>query len=223
MSGAYALSRIGIVVFLLCTNQVIAQTIESVPDGTTSWKAGADGVTLDFRPDGTIKRIYSKESHPVTFDDKRGIKTASIIAEEKAKGEIVRFMRQDVASGRAVSELEATLSKTTQTSNGEQKSNLKIDERAVVESVKQFSSSFSSGTLQGVVVLEQGYDEKEKEAWVVVGLSEKTIAASKATREMLAPTDDVKNTPGAVLPSGASDNAKAGASKGYTRKGNQDF
>ena len=39
--------------------------------------------------------------------------------------------------------------------------------------------------LKGVVVLENGYDEKAQEAWVMVGVSQKTIAAAEAARKMI--------------------------------------
>lgn len=202
-----------------------AQTIEKKPDGTVEWKAGVNGVTLEFNPGGGVKRIYSKYSHPVTFADKRGVHTATIIAEEKAKGEIVRFLKQEVASGRVVTEFENTVSKSTQEKAGEGKSISTVDQRTIGQSLTELSSSMSSGTLSGVVVLESGYDDKGQEAWVVVGLSEKSMSAARDTREML--TDSQRPAaaaatapeigPGSIRAPGGE------APQSVIRRGNTDF
>ena len=54
------------------------------------------------------------------------------------------------------------------------------DQRNVVQGLTEFTGSVSTGILNGVVVLESGFDPKQKEAWVVAGVSDKTIAASRA-------------------------------------------
>ena len=83
-------------------------------DGSTVWQAGVDGVEIEWNPDGSVKRIYSRYSTPVEFPDRRGIAKAQIIAEEKAKAGIVRFMEQSVASTRVVTEVQSDLNKATQ-------------------------------------------------------------------------------------------------------------
>jgi hypothetical protein len=193
-----------------------AQSIERQADGTTTWQAGINGATLEFNPNGTVKRIFSKYSHPVAIADKRGIHTAMIIAEEKAKGSIVRFLQQEVASGRIVNEFQNTISKSTQEKTGNAESLSTVDQRTIGESLTELSSSFASGTLSGVVVLENGYDDKEREAWVVVGLSEKTMAAAKATRDML--TESQRNTPASTTTTPTTQRPGS-----ILRRGNQDF
>ena len=155
-----------------------------------TWQAGVDGVEIEFGPDGKIKRIFSRYSHEVTMADRRGIRTATTIAEEKAKANIIRFMEQKVATGRVVTEVEATISKTKQERNDKSSSIERIDQRVVSESLAEMTASYAKGTLRGVVLLEQGYDEKKQEAWVVVGISEKTIRAARGVREAL--TEDEK-------------------------------
>lgn len=194
-----------------------AQSLEKQADGSVTWQAGVDGATLEFNPDGTVRRIYSKFAQPVTIADKRGIQTATIIAEEKAKANIVRFLNQHVASSRIVNEFENTASKTTQEKTGAGDSVSTVDQRSISQSLNQLTSSFSSGTLTGVVVLENGYDEKEREAWVVVGLSQKTMAAARATQDMLSesqkpgPRGTATATPAAQAP------------RSVIRRGNSDF
>jgi hypothetical protein len=157
-------------------------------DGSGVWKAGVDGVEIEWNVDGSVKRIYSRYGMPVEVADRRGIKTAQIIAEEKAKAAIIRFMNQSVSSKRIVTEVENDLSKATQKREGAAGEHVKkVDERTVLQNLTQITSSFASGNLKGVIVLEQGYDGKSEEAWVVVGISEKTIKAAQTIREMANP------------------------------------
>ncbi len=153
------------------------------PEGAVTWQAGVNGVEIEWNPNGSVKRIYSRYSTPVEFDDRRGIAKAQIIAEEKAKGEIIRFMQQSVASTRVVAEVESDLNKATQQrSSGTPAAVQKTDERTLIETLTEITVSFAAGTLRGVVVLEKGYDDKAEEAWVVVGISEKTLRAASVNR-----------------------------------------
>lgn len=155
-------------------------------DGATTWQAGVDGVEIEWKPDGSIKRLYSRYGQTVEFGDRRGISTAQIIAEEKAKGSIVRFMNQAVTSNRLVTEVEADLNKATQErQTGTAAKVTKVDQRTLVTALAEVTGSFAAGQLKGVIVLEKGYDEKTHEAWVVVGISDKTIKAAQGVQRML--------------------------------------
>ncbi len=170
---------------LLMAGSAVAQTVEKTEAGVT-WQAGVNGVKIDFDNAQHVRRIYSKYAQPVVIADRRGIQTATLIAEEKAKANIIRFLRQDVVSGRAVTEVDATLSQTTQKAGAGGESISTSDQRNIVQGLTEFTGSLSSGTLNGVVVLESGYDPKAKEAWVVAGISDKTIAAAHAAVDMMA-------------------------------------
>ena len=159
-------------------------SVEKTEAGLT-WQAGVDGVKIDFDNAQHVRRIYSKVAQPVTIADRRGIQTATLIAEEKAKANIVRFLRQDVVSGRAVTEVDATMSQTIQKSGTAGEGVSTTDQRNVVQGLTEFTGSVSTGTLNGVVVLESGYDPKDKEAWVVAGVSDKTTGAARAAQEMM--------------------------------------
>ena len=155
-------------------------------DGTTTWQAGVDGVEIEWNADGSVKRIYSRYSTPVEFPDRRGIATAQIIAEEKAKAGIVRFIKQSVSSARVVAEVEADINKATQNrQTGSPAQVTKVDQRQLIQSLTEVTASFASGSLTGVIVLEKGYDKKTQEAWVVVGISQKTMKAAKAVGTMI--------------------------------------
>ena len=67
----------------------VAQTAD-----TRLWRAGIDGVEVEWDKDGSVRRISSQISQPVQFPDKRGIRKAQTIAEEKAKAAIIRWLKQ---------------------------------------------------------------------------------------------------------------------------------
>ncbi len=75
-------------------------------DGSVTWQAGVDGVEIEWNADGSVRRIYSRYGTPVEFPDRRGIAKAQIIAEEKAKANIVRIMSQGISSARIVGEIQ---------------------------------------------------------------------------------------------------------------------
>lgn len=171
-------------------------------DGSVTWQAGVDGVEVEWNPDGTMRRAYSRYGTPVEFGDRRGIKKAQIIAEEKAKAAIVRFMKQAVVSSRIVTEIQNDLNKATQTRETNSPANVKkVDERMLIENLTEVTGSFAAGTLAGVKILESGYDDKAEEAWVVVGISERTIGAARGLERMNAdqrPGSAASGGPGAA-------------------------
>jgi hypothetical protein len=168
-------------------------------DGSVTWQAGVDGVEIDWKPDGSVRRISSRYSTPVEFADRRGVYKAQTIAEEKAKASIIRFLKQSSASTRIVAEVQTDINKATQNrETGEKTTVKKSDERVLIESLTEITASFAAGTLRGVIVLEKGYDEKTQEAWVVVGISDKTLNASRGVNNMLEgkKTDSKNSTTG---------------------------
>lgn len=173
-------------------------------DGTTTWQAGVDGVEVVWSPDGLVKKIHSRYGQPVEFADRRGISTAQVIAEEKAKGAIIRFMNQAVTSNRVVTEIQTDLNNMTQERRtGAGATVTKIDERKLITNLTEVTGSFAAGKLKGVIVLEKGYDEKAEEAWVVVGISDKTIAAANAVTNMVTESpkdgaDGIKTQPSEI-------------------------
>lgn len=167
------------------TYSAVGGTVEEQAGGATVWQAGVDGIEIEWNPDGSVKRISSKFSTPVEFGDRRGISKAQIIAEEKAKAAIIRFLNQSVSSTRIVGEVQTDLNKATQERGTGEKPNVKkVDERVMVEALTEVTTSFASGHLKGVIILEKGYSDKTDEASVVVGISDKTIKAARGVKEM---------------------------------------
>lgn len=148
-------------------------------DSDLIWKAGVDGVEIEWAPSGGFKRIYSAHYQPVNIPDRRGISKAQIIAEEKAKAAIVRFMDQQVSSSRLVTQIDSDIEAATVSRDANGESWTKENRRKMVEDVTEVTGSYAAGRLRGVITLEKGYDEAKSEAWVKVGISQKTMAAAQ--------------------------------------------
>jgi hypothetical protein len=168
----------------LCTAQSTTPNLEvgqlqATSNGSSTLKL--DGIDIDFDAAGNWSAIYSTYTHPVEFPDRRGIKKAQIIAEEKGKAQIIRFLNQEVSSERLVEEVDKTIENAERTQGtGKDDKSTRTSQRQMVESVKEFTRSYASGNLRGVTVLETGYNEKAEEAWVKIGISSKTIAIANS-------------------------------------------
>lgn len=173
--------------FLLFTGlSAYAGDVSTKPDGSTVWQAGIDGVEIEWGSDGSFNRIYSLFNQPVQFPDRQGITKAQIIAEEKAKAAIIRFIDQQVATARVVTQVDNDIQQATRTQGtGKQESIAKTNQRTMVENLSEITSSAAAGKLRGVIILERGYNKKEEYAWVKVGVSKKTIATSRALKDAL--------------------------------------
>jgi hypothetical protein len=135
------------------------------PDGGLAWQAGVDGPEIEWNADGTLCRISSRFATPVEFPDRRGVYKAQVIAEEKAKAAIIRYLKQDLTDSRVVKEIDDDLEKATrQRTTGTLPNFTKTNTRTLISTLTEITTSVSSGMLRGVIVLEKGYDEKAEEA-----------------------------------------------------------
>lgn len=179
-----------------------AGTIEAQPDGSSVWQAGIDGVEIEWAPDGSFNRIYSKFTQSVAFPDQQGIGKSQIIAEEKAKAAIIRFMDQQVATSRVTAEVQADMTKSSRTRADGKDEISKTSQRQSIESLTEVTASAASGRIAGVIVLERGYDQKAEAAWVKVGISKKTMASSQSLKNALATTSSASERPAAKTGAG---------------------
>jgi hypothetical protein len=174
-----------------------AETRASV-DRSNQAVVGDDGlgVELRFDADGTLLSVKSTQHHPVEFPDRRGISKAYIIAEEKAKANIARYMRQVSSSSRTVTEIDDSLSKTRRTDGSEGKSWDKENTRRVIETLQEVTGSSARAVLDGVRILERQYDEKAEEVKVVVGINRQSQAGAAQLRKGLGQTDSAQSAQG---------------------------
>lgn len=134
-----------------------------------------DGLEIEFDERGDWNRMYSTYRQPVSFPDRVGLRKAYTIAEEKGKAQIVRFMQENVRSERLIDEVNRESQSATRTQNGKVDATSRTIQREMVESVREFTRSYSEGVLRGITVIEQGFDEKAEEVWVKIGLSRRSV------------------------------------------------
>ena len=171
-----------------------AQTVASIEGGNQAVVAD-DGLGVELRFDGNGKLLSVKSTflHPVDFPDRRGINKAYIIAEEKAKANIARYMKQVSSSTRTVREVDDSLSKATRNSNSEGASWSKENTRKVIESLEEVTGSSAQAVLQGVRILERSYNEKAEEVKVVVGINRQSIAGAAQLGQSMNPSNPTSN------------------------------
>lgn len=134
-----------------------------------------DGLEIEFDDAGDWVRMYSTYRQPVSFPDRAGIRRAYTMAEEKGKAQIIRFFQENVTSERLIEEVNRESQTAKREQNGETEAVSRTTQRDMVESVREFTRSYSAGTLRGVTIIEQGYDEAGEEVWVKIGLSRTTM------------------------------------------------
>jgi hypothetical protein len=165
-----------------------AQTTARVEGGNQAVVADDGlGVELKFDANGQLLSVKSTSFHPVEFPDRRGINKAYIIAEEKAKANIARYMRQVSSSTRTVREVDDSLSKATRNSSADGATWSKENTRKVIESLEEVTGSSAQAVLQGVRILERSYDEKSEEVKVVVGINRQSRAGATQLEQSMNP------------------------------------
>jgi hypothetical protein len=189
MSGAENAARFATAFALLLATfgapSAHAGEVKAGESGGLVYDVGVDGMEIEWNNDGTMKRVSSTWRHPVVIPDRPGISKAQVIAEEKAKAAIVRYMNQMSSSERLVTEISDDVSSTVAKTNDGQVELSTEAKRKIGESLRETTRSFAQGRLRGVIVLEKGFNPKSGEVWVTVGLSEKTMAASAKLAEAI--------------------------------------
>lgn len=188
----------------------VAQETQSNSTGQ-SWEAGLDGVTVDWAEDGSFERIYSLHYQPLSFNDSRGVRKALLISEEKAKAAIIRYLDENVSSGRLVAEVQADFESSSRViDNDNSDVTSRQIKRKALESLTELTASYASGGLRGVVVLEKGVDKNAGEVWTKVGISKTSIGNANKIASAL----DAKN----LEPMGQSTAKSDGENSGVTVK-----
>ncbi len=173
-----------------------------------------DGLDIEFDSGGNWTRMYSTYRQPVTMNDRQGLRTAYTIAEEKGKAQIVRYYHQNVSSERLVTQVDQATQNATRTQGSQGETMSKTAQRQMVESVKEFTRSFSQGTLRGVNIIEQGYDQKADEVWVKIGITKGGIHTANAVRKAM---NDTGTSPTMSAVKADSSKGKAGAQSSEVR------
>ncbi len=165
---------------VLCVSNATFAETQAVITNQNQATITDDGLGVELRFDGTGQLLSLKSTfrHPVAFPDRQGINKAYIIAEEKAKANIARYMNQVVTSSRITTEIDEGLSKSSRSRNSAGETWSKDNTRNVTESLKEITTSQSVAVLRGIRILERTYDEKSEEVKVVVGINRESQAGA---------------------------------------------
>lgn len=132
----------------------------------------SDGVILDE----TRSRVVSVYRQPVKFADRSGVRKATVIAQERAKGNIVRFFSQNQTTMREVEEVDQGGEDATRIvdSNGDVVT--RTITRNQSEILRQLDASFAVSNLKGILQIEESYDKELSEVCVAMGFSAKSTS-----------------------------------------------
>lgn len=130
----------------------------------------SDGVILDE----DLARVISVYRQPVKFADRSGVRKATVIAQERAKGNIVRFFSQSQTTIREIEEVDQGGEDATRIvdSNGDLVT--RTITRNQSEILRQLDASFAISDLKGILQIEESYDKELSEVCVAMGFSAKS-------------------------------------------------
>ena len=135
--------------------------------------AGLGGISVD----GEKQQVVAVYHESVKFTDNSGIRKAVIVAEERAKGELVRFFSQNQNTMRTIEASDSDAEEATRLVD----ENGAVTNRSITRSqsatLTQVDSSIASGDLSGIMKIE--------EACVAMGFSAKSNAMAREAQEWM--------------------------------------
>ena len=138
----------------------------------------SDGVILD-EPRSRVVSVYRQ---PVKFQDRSGVRKATVIAQERAKGNIVRFFSQEQSTSREIEEVDEGGEEATRIvdSNGDLVT--RTITRNQSEIPRQLDASFAVSNLKGILQIEESYDKELSEVCVAMGFSAKSTNMAEKSK-----------------------------------------
>ena len=156
--------------------------LQALPDYCNA--RSPDGITVDT----TAQRLVSVHREPVRFPDARGRRDARVMAVERAKGAVVRYLDQRQQTLRSVedtTEIETNRSRTT--GNAGQSAEDRVS-RNMRELLRRVEQSFAEGRLRGLLLLEEQYDAENETLCVAMGVSARSADAAGQVIDWMAAT-----------------------------------
>jgi len=176
------LQKFVFIFILFFSYQINAATGLSFDESIVEIKDDFLGVEIKLDKNGRLVSARSTIYQAVNFTDRRGINKAYVVAEEKAKGQLARFMSQEVMSSRVIKEIENESGKSTISSGNSASSWTKENVRSVTETLTEINGSFARGNFRGITTIARSYDEKKEEVMVTIGLNKDTARAAGALK-----------------------------------------
>jgi len=168
---------------LFSASSLRAETAVEIEGSLLSVEDDVLGVEVKFDNDGNLISAVSTFHEPVNFPDRSGINKAYIIAEEKAKGQLARFISQEIISERTVEMINSEISKAERNKSGQGVQWSKNDAREIRSTLTEISSSRAREVLKGVRILKRTFDEKREEVIVTIGINQRSASAANQLKD----------------------------------------
>lgn len=159
----------------------------------SSWLIAEDDIYCgDASPSGISVDIESKTLVSVFrsfvfVDDRMGIRNAVIVAEEGAKGQIIRWFSQEGDTEREVVDSNVISGTTTQLTDSSGKQTTNSVTREMAQTISEFTRTTATDILEGLQKFEESYDADKLEVCVA-------MATSPRSKEMVNEVKDWMNT-----------------------------
>ena len=181
---------------LILTLPVLAANVQEYHDGINSADSNSTsaenqkpqetityqeptGVQVEFKDDGTLKKILASGEAELDFGDNQDERQALQTATIRAKASIAKFMNETIKSTETREEIRKTVSNATTDGN-------KTATRDTVTTQIEMLENKAEALLRGVVTLQQDIDRDKKLVIVTVGMKEQTIQAAKSLQGQIA-------------------------------------
>jgi hypothetical protein len=195
----------------------VAETLANVLPNNQAVITDGLGVELRFDKLGSFIGVRSTFSQATEFPDRRAINKAYLIAEEKAKANIARYLNQVVTSSRFVAEVDEGLSRSARSQSQNTDSWNKENTRNVTDTLRDITTSTASAILVGARIFERSYDPNAEEVTVVIVIDSESLAGARQLKGALsgAPYSEgsVGIRPGLILPTDVGRNRNADSSR----------
>ena len=140
-----------------------------------------DGVQLETKNE----RLVSISRVPVKFNDSAGRRKARVIAQERAKGDIVRFFEQNQTTIRKVTTEDGDFETVSQLTDETGRSTRKEYTREQSDVLVEMETSIASGNLSGIRQVEELFDANLEEVCVAMGFSSKSGQGAKDAQQWM--------------------------------------
>ena len=169
---------------LFYTLAVISMFFATAAHSESDTYCGADGLS-GISVDSEKKLLVAVYYQAVLFPDKSGIRRAAIVAEERAKSEIIRYFDAYQTTSRKISETDSSSQSATRIvdENGQTTNREITREQSMV--LDQVDRSMAVGNLRGLQKIEESYDADGEEICVAMAFSAKSNEAAQEAQSWM--------------------------------------
>ena len=176
---------------LFYTVALISAFFTTAAYGESDTYCGADGLS-GISVDSERKLLVAVYYQAVLFPDKSGIRRAAIVAEERAKSEIIRYFDAYQTTSRKISETDSSSQSATRIvdENGQTTNREITREQSMV--LDQVDRSMAVGNLRGLQKIEESYDADGEEICVAMAFSAKSNEAAQEAQSWMTGSSGTK-------------------------------